>query len=150
MKKLPILLMIICSNLFYSQIEYKKIDNEDINQDKVQLSEKFIQSYLTKCSSQDYSDFVDFNLSKGHKNFVNQKLEEICLGDEDRYGKIELIDLNSVYKTNDSFFGRTGLYIFNAKTEKDKTIKYLSVWISKNDLIEGMVITSYKPFKKKN
>ena len=142
--------MIICSNLFYSQIDYKKIDNEDINQDKVQLSEKFIQSYLTKCSSQDYSDFVDFNLSKGHKNFVDQKLKEICLGDEDRYGKIELINLNSVYKTNDSFFGRTELYIFNAKTEKDKEIKYLSVWISKKDLIEGMVITSYKPFKEKN
>lgn len=150
MKRLPFFLLIFISNLFYSQIEYKKVESQDIDQDKVLLSEKFIQSYLTKCSSQDYSDFVDFNLSKGHKKFVNQKLKEICLGDENRYGKIELIDLNSVYKTNDSFFGRTGLYIFNAKTEKDKNIKYLSVWISKNDLIEGMVITSYKPFKKKN
>lgn len=142
--------MIICSNLFYSQLDYKKIDNENINQDKVQLSEKFIQSYLTKCSNQDYSDFVDFNLTKGHKNFMHQKLKEICLGDENLYGKIELINLNSAYKTNDSLFGSTELYIFNAKTEKDKEIKYLSVWISKKALIEGMVITSYKPFKKKS
>ena len=42
------------------------------------------------------------------------------------------------------------LYIFDVHTEKNKKLKYLSVWISKKNQIDGMVITSEKPLNKKN
>jgi hypothetical protein len=42
------------------------------------------------------------------------------------------------------------LFIFNAKTEKNPDIQFLSVWIYQDrNYISGLVITKEKPFKSK-
>lgn len=150
MKRILPILFLMTSNLFFSQTNYKEIKTEKLNLEKVQLAQNFIKSYLDKCSNKDYSEFTDFKLSKGHENFVKKKIKEICLCDEKMYGQISIENLNSAYKNKASLLGGEELYIYNASTEKNKDIKYLSVWISNENIIEGMVITSYKPFRKRN
>ena len=79
---------------------------------------------------------------------MNDNLEKICVSNAKTFGKINIKNLNSAYKNNSSLFGGNELYIFNSNTEKIKAIKYISVWISKNNTIDGMVITSEKPFNR--
>ena len=149
MYKVLTILSFVFSQLIYCQTNYKKIEVQKHDKEKIALAQTFIQSYLNKCFSKDYSEFSDGNLSIDFKGFMDQKLSETCLSNEKNFGTITLEHLNSIYKDKSSLFGNTELYIFNAKTEKDQDIKYLSVWISKENKIEGMVITSYKPLKKR-
>lgn len=149
MRRILPILLVLNSIFIYCQTNYKEIKTEKLNTEKVLLAKNFIQSYLDKCSNKDYSGFNNFKLSKGHQHFVTEKIGEMCSNDEKKFGDILLGNLNSAYKENVSFFGGVELYIFDAQTEKDKSIKYLSVWISRDHIIEGMVVTSYKPFKKR-
>lgn len=149
MNKIFTILTLISSILIYSQNSYKEIKTEKLNSGKVQTAKNFIKTFLDKCENKDYSEFKNFNLSNGHKDFMNEKLEEICASNTAKFGKIRIENLNSAYKENISLMGGNELYIFNSNNEKVKDIKYLSVWISKNNQIDGMVITAEKPFKKK-
>ena len=149
MKKIVTILTLISSILIYSQNSYKEIKTEKLNSGKVQTAKNFIKTFLDKCENKDYSEFKNFNLSNGHKNFMNEKLKEICVSNLEKFGKIRIENLNSAYKEKISLIGGNELYIFNSNTEKAKDTKYLSVWISKNNLIDGIVITVEKPFRKK-
>ena len=149
MKKIFAILTLISSILIYSQNSYKEIKTDQLNSGKSQTAKNFIRTFLDKCEDKDYSAFKNFNLSNGFKNFMNEKLEEICLSYVAKFGKIRIENLNSAYKEKISLIGGNELYIFNSNTEKVKDTKYLSVWISKNNQIDGMVITAEKPFKKK-
>lgn len=150
MRQILLIVFLLNSIFICCQTNYKEIKTEKLNTEKVLLAKSFIQSYLDKCLNKDYSGFNNYKLSKEHQKYVNERISELCINDEQKLGKISLENLNSAYKENISFFGGVELYIFDAKTEKDKNIKYLSVWISKDNIIEGMVITSYKPFKRKD
>ena len=149
MNKIITILTLISGILIYSQNSYKEIKTEKLNSGKSQTAKNFIETFLDKCENKDYSEFKNFNLSDGHKNFMNEKLEEICVNNSAKFGKIRIENLNSAYKENISLMGGNELYIFNSNTEKIKDIKYLSVWISKNNKIDGIVITAEKPFRKK-
>ena len=133
----------------YGQNNYKQIPSEKLSEQKIQLTKNFIQTYLTKCENKNYTEFSNFNLATEHKKFMDKNLTEICQNDEKNFGKINLNKFNSAYKNKSSLVGGNELYIFDANTEKDKNIKYLSVWISKENQIDGMVITDYKPLKKR-
>ena len=149
MNKIITILTLISGILIYSQNSYTEIKTEKLNSGKSQTAKNFIETFLDKCENKDYSEFKNFNLSDGHKNFMNEKLEEICVNNSAKFGKIRIENLNSAYKENISLIGGNELYIFNSNTEKIKDIKYLSVWISKNNKIDGIVITAEKPFRKK-
>ena len=149
MKKLLYILFIVSSALAFSQTDYKEIPTEKLDTKKVLLAKSFIQSYLEKCLTMDYSIPSGFKVSEGLEKLFTDKISEVCESNRQHFGTINLDNLNSAYKNKTSLFNGQELYIFDAKTEKDKTIQYLSAWISKDNTIEGMVITSYKPFKKK-
>ena len=149
MKKIFTILTLISSILIYSQNSYKEIKTDQLNSGKSQTAKNFIRTFLDKCEDKDYSAFKNFNLSNGFKNFMNEKLEEICLSNDAKFGKIRIENLKSAYKEKISLIGGNELYIFNSYTEKVKDIKYLSVWIANENQIDGMVITAEKPFKKK-
>ena len=149
MNKIITILTLISSILIYSQNSYKEIKTEKLNSGKTQIAKNFIETFLDKCENKNYSEFKNFNLSKDHKNFMNEKLEEICVSNSAKFGKIRVENLNSAYKENVSLIAANELYIFNSNTEKVKDIKYLSVWISNNNQIDGIVITAVKPFRKK-
>ena len=145
MNKIITILTLISGILIYSQNSYKEIKTEKLKSEKSQIAKNFIETFLDKCEKKDYSEFQNFNLSEGHKNFMNQKLEEICVSNLSKFGKIRIENLNSAYKENVSLIATNELYIFNTNTEKNKDIKYVSVWISKNNQIDGIVITAEKP-----
>lgn len=147
MKKNLLILTLTFANIIYSQTNYKKIETEKLNPEKVQLSQKFIQTFINKCENKDYTEFSEFNLPSEFKKFLNLKLEEVCSNNENKLGKISLQNLNSAYKDKSSLIGGEELYIFDANTEKNKETKYLSVWISKENQINGIVLTSHKPLK---
>lgn len=148
MNKTFTFLTLISCILIYSQNTYKEIQPDKLNSEKSQIAQNFIETFLDKCEKKDYFEFKNFTLSNNHKNFMNDNLEEICLSNAKTFGKINIKNLNSAYKNNSSLFGGNELYIFNSYTEKIKDIKFISVWISKNNIIDGMVITSEKPFKR--
>lgn len=150
MKKILLILTLTFANIIYSQSNYKQIQTEKISSQKIQLAKDFIQSYLNKCENKNYSKFSDFKFSSEFENFLTKNLTEICSSNEEKMGKINLKNLNSVYKDKSSLVGQNEVYIFDVNTEKNKKIKYLSVWISKQNQIDGMVVTSEKPLKKKN
>ena len=83
--------------------------------------------------------------------FLEDKLSEICQKNETDLGKIELQDFNSAYIHKTSLTtDPVELFIFNAKTEKNPDLKYLSVWIYQDrNYLSGLVITKEKPFKSK-
>lgn len=148
MKKEFTFLTLISCILIYSQNTYKEIKPDKLNSEKSKIGQNFIETFLDKCEKKDYLEFKNFTLSNNHKNFMNDNLEEICVSNAKTFGKINIKNLNSAYKNNSSLFGGNELYIFNSNTEKIKDIKYISVWISKNNIIDGMVITSEKPFNR--
>ena len=150
MKKILLILTLTFANLIYSQTNYKQIQTEKVNSQKIQIAKNFIETYLNKCQNKDYTKFSEFKLSSEFENFLTKNLNEVCTNNEEKLGKINLKNLNSVYKDKSSLVGQNELYIFEVNTEKNKKLKYLSVWISKQNQIDGMVITSEKPLKKKN
>ena len=147
MKKTLLILTLTFANLIYSQTNYKKIQTEKLNTENVELAKKFIESFVNKCENKDYTEFSEFNLSSEFKKFMNLKLKEVCLNNEKTTGRISLKNLNSAYKNKSSLLGNEELYIFDASTEKNNDIKYLSTWISKENQINGLILTSYKPLK---
>ena len=147
MKKTLLILTLTFANLIYSQTNYKKIQTEKLNTENVELAKKFIESFVNKCENKDYTEFSEFNLSSEFKKFMNLKLKEVCLNNEKTTGRIRLKNLNSAYKNKSSLLGNEELYIFDASTEKNNDIKYLSTWISKENQINGLILTSYKPLK---
>jgi hypothetical protein len=83
--------------------------------------------------------------------FLDEKLESICKKNDEELGKIELLDFDSAhlnkYSINKDPYE---LFVFNAKTEKNPDLKYLSVWIYQDrNYLSGLVITKEKPFKSK-
>ena len=147
MKKILLILTLTLTNLIYCQTNYKIIQTEKLNLEKIQLAKKFIQTFLNKCENKDYAEFSEFNIPSEFKKFLNLKFEEVCLNNEKKLGKINIENLNSAYKDKSSLLDGDELYIFDTKTEKSKETKYLSVWISKKNQINGLVLTSYKPLK---
>jgi non-homologous end joining protein Ku len=105
MKKILLILTLTFTNLIYSQTNFKKIQTEKLNPEKVQLAKKFIQTFLNKCENKDYTEFSEFNIPSEFKKFLNLKFEEVCLSNEKKLGKINLQNLNSAYKDKSSLFG---------------------------------------------
>ncbi|MEN2436780.1 hypothetical protein AAH994_15285 [Weeksellaceae bacterium A-14] len=150
MKKILLILTLTFANIIYSQSNYKQIQTEKTNSQKIQTAKNFIQTYLNKCQNKDYTKFLDFKLASEFENFLTKNLSEVCTSNDEKLGKINLKNLNSAYKDKSSLVSDSELYIFDVNTEKNKKLKYLSVWVSKKNQIDGMVITSEKPLKKKN
>ncbi len=70
---------------------------------------------------------------------------------DEELGKIELLDFDyahlNKYSINKDPFE---LFVFNAKTEKNPDLKYLSVWIYQDrNYLSGLVITKEKPLNPK-
>ena len=83
--------------------------------------------------------------------FLDEKLESICKKNDEELGKIELLDFDSAhlnkYSINKDPYE---LFVFNAKTEKNPDLKYLSVWIYQDrNYLSGLVITKEKPLNPK-
>ena len=55
MKKILLILTLTFANLIYSQTNYKQIQTEKVNSQKIQIAKNFIETYLNKCQNKDYT-----------------------------------------------------------------------------------------------
>ena len=130
-----------------AQSYYKKISEKNINTERQTISKNFILDFLKKCEDKNYSKFENYNIAKKFEMFLDEKLESICKKNDEELGKIELLDFDSAhlnkYSINKDPYE---LFVFNAKTEKNPDLKYLSVWIYQDrNYLSGLVITKEKP-----
>ena len=146
-----IIIALFFSSLLSAQSFYKKISDKNINTERQTIAKNFIQEFLNKCENKNYTSFEKFNVAKKFEMFLEEKLSEICQKNETDLGKIELQDFNSAYIHKTSLTtDPVELFIFNAKTEKNPELKYISVWIYQDqNYLSGIVITKEKPFKSK-
>lgn len=142
-----IIIALFFSSLLPAQNFYKKISDKNINTERQTIAKNFIQEFLNKCENKNFTSFEKFNIAKKFEMFLDEKLSDICQKNETDLGKIELQNLNSAYFYKISLTSDpVELFIFNAKTEKNPEIKFLSVWVYQDrNYIRGMVITKEKP-----
>ena len=146
--KNALLFTLFFSSLLNAQTYYKKISDKDINTERQTVAKNFIQDFLKKCEDKNYTKFEHYNIVKKFEIFLDEKLENICNKNDEEVGKIELLSFDSAH-INKYSINRDPyeLFIFNAKTEKNPDLKFLSVWIHQDkNYIRGMVITKEKPF----
>ncbi|REC44381.1 hypothetical protein [Chryseobacterium sp. 5_R23647] len=149
MKKITLLFAITSSLFASSQKNYTKISTSKINTERVNVSENFIKEYYKKCENKDYSQFAGFILDKRLERKLFDDYEKKC-EEVNQSGKINIVKLNSVYikdytKNSDPI----ELIVFDADFEKSKDLKYINVWIYRDqNVINGILISEEKPFVK--
>ncbi|AZB29233.1 hypothetical protein [Chryseobacterium balustinum] len=149
MKKITLLFAITSSLFASSQKNYTKISTSKINTERVNVSENFIKEYYKKCENKDYSQFAGFILDKRLERKLFDDYEKKC-EEVNQSGKINTVKLNSVYikdytKNSDPI----ELIVFDADFEKSKDLKYINVWIYRDqNVINGILISEEKPFVK--
>lgn len=149
MKK-KLLLLAITSSLFASaQKNYTKIGTSKISTERVDVSENFIKEYYNKCENKDYSQFTHFILDKRLERILFDNYEKKC-EEVNQSGKINAIKLNSVYiKDYTKNSDPVELIVFDVDFEKSKDLKYINVWIYRDqNVINGILISEEKPFVK--
>lgn len=134
-----------------AQSYYKKISEKNISTERQTVAQNFILDFIKKCEDKNYSKFENYNLSKRLEMFFDKTLEKNCQKNTEELGKIELLSFDSAYlnkysENKDPY----ELFIFNAKTEKNPELKYISVWIYQDrNYLSGIVITKEKPLQSK-
>ena len=130
-------------SMFNAQSVYKAIPQKKITVEKIELTKNFAEEFIRKCAEKNYSMFTDYKIKKS--------LIKICEQNHKSSGKITVGDFNSAYIDRyTNLYNPMELYIFNGSSESNKNIKYISVWITKNDsLIDGIWMSHEKPLIKK-
>lgn len=134
-----------------AQSYYKKISEKNINTERQTIVKNFILDFLKRCEDKNYSKFENYNIAKKFEMFLNEKFETNCKKNEEEYGKIELLNLESAYLNKYSINKDPfELFVFDVKTEKNTDIKFLSVWIYQDrNYLSGLWISSEKPLNPK-
>ncbi len=149
MKKIITLLAITSSLFALSQKNYTKISSSKISTERINVSENFIKEYYKKCENKDYSQFTNFILDKRLERKLFGDYEKKC-EELNQSGKINSIKFNSAYikdytKNSDPI----ELIVFDADFEKSKDLKYINVWIYRDqNVINGIWISKEKAFVK--
>ncbi|WP_159745467.1 hypothetical protein [Chryseobacterium sp. 8AT] len=140
----------ITSSLFaLSQKNYTKISSSKTSTERIKVSENFIKEYYKKCENKDYSQFTNFILDKRLERKLFGDYEKKC-EEVNQSGKINSIKFNSAYikdytKNSDPI----ELIVFDADFEKSKDLKYINVWIYRDqNVINGIWISKEKAFVK--
>lgn len=147
MRKLFCFFAISISVIVFSQKSYTKISNSKINNERVQISEQFIKEYLSKCENKDFSKFNNFILDKRLERKLSDGFEKKCEETLQNNGKITIKKFNSAY-LQDFTKDRDPIeyIVFDADFEKSKDLKFISVWIYRDqNVISGIWISKEKP-----
>jgi len=149
MKKIITLLAITSSLFALSQKNYTKISSSKISTERINVSENFIKEYYKKCENKDYSQFTNFILDKRLERKLFGDYEKKC-EELNQSGKINSIKFNSAYiKDYTRNSDPIELIVFDADFEKSKDLKYINVWIYRDqNVINGIWISKVKAFVK--
>jgi len=132
-----------------SQKNYTKISSSKISTERINVSENFIKEYYKKCENKDYSQFTNFILDKRLERKLFGDYEKKC-EELNQSGKINSIKFNSAYiKDYTRNSDPIELIVFDADFEKSKDLKYINVWIYRDqNVINGIWISKVKAFVK--
>ena len=80
MKKIVIVLLVSISCFSFSQNLYKQISDKNVNQERLKIGKSFVQEYIDKCKSNDYSKFENYLIAKKFEKNLNDSLKGFCTG----------------------------------------------------------------------
>lgn len=145
------LIFILMGSMFNAQSVYKVIPQKKITVEKIERTKNFAEEFIRKCEEKNYSMFSDFKLTNNLTEKIEKSLIKICEQNQKSSRKITVGDFNSAYIDRyTNLYNPMELYIFNGSSESNKDINYISVWITKNDiLIDGIWMSHEKPLIKK-
>lgn len=150
MKKITSAFSLFISLFAFSQENYTKIKPSHVNQERMVISKDFTTEFLQRCESNNFAGFNRFKVSKKLEARLKNDASKICVMFPDKYGNIKLIGLNSVYfNTKTKNYDPLDLYIFDIVSEKNRDVKFISVWIYHDqNIIDGIWLSTAKPWEK--
>ena len=149
MKLLKHILLIFCLIGLSSCINrYNNMPSKNNTSARQNLAKSFAENFYAKCAKKDYSEITGFNMDVNMKNYFSpEKIKTVCENSDKKYGKIEIGSLyaakTNVYPTD--FFD---LFVFNIKTEKNDSIKYLRMGMTRDKDYFQVFYISTKPYNK--
>ncbi|WP_147366782.1 hypothetical protein [Epilithonimonas arachidiradicis] len=112
------------------------------------LAKSFAENFYAKCAKKDYSEITGFNMDVNMKNYFSpEKIKTVCENSDKKYGKIEIGSLYAA-KTNVYPTDFSDLFVFNIKTEKNDSIKYLRMGMTRDKDYFQVFYISTKPYNK--
>lgn len=127
---------------------YNNMPAKNNTQARQTLAKSFADNYFSKCEKKDYSEIIGFNMDVNMKNYFSQERNKtVCESFEKKYGKIEIGSLNSA-KTNVYPSDFYDLFVFNIKTEKNDSVKYLRIGMTRDKDFINTFYLSTKPYNK--
>lgn len=131
-----------CTNL------YENLPSKNNTAERQALAKSFAENFYGKCAKKDYSEITGFNMDVNMKNyFTSEKIKTVCENHEKRFGKVEIGDLYAA-KTIAYPADFSDLFVFNIKAEKNDSIKYLRMGLTRDKDYFNVFYISKKPYNK--
>ena len=149
MKFLKYILIVFCLIELSGCISrYNNMPSKNNTPERQALAKGFAENFYAKCAKKDYSEITGFNIDVNmKKSFTPEKIKAICETSEKRFGKLEVGDLyaakTTVYPSD--FYD---LFVFNIKTEKNDSIKYLRMGMTRDKDYINTFYLSKTPYNK--
>lgn len=149
MKLLKYILLVFCLIGLSSCINrYNNMPTKNNTQARQTLAKSFAENFYAKCAKKDYSEITGFNMDINMKNYFSpEKIKTVCENIDKKYGKIEIGSLYAA-KTNVYPKDFSDLFVFNIKTEKNDSIKYLRMGMTRDKDYFQIFYISTKPYNK--
>ena len=154
MKLLKHILLVLCLiGLSSCMNRYNNMPTKNNTQARQTLAKDFAENFFSKCQKKDYSEISGFNIDVNMKNYFSpERNKTVCESFEKKYGKLEIGSLYAA-KTNVYPSDFYDLFVFNIKTEKNDSVRYLRVGMTRDkDYINTFYLstTPYSIFYKRN
>ncbi len=127
---------------------YENMPSKNNTVERQKLARSFAENFYAKCEKKDYSEITGFNIDVNMKNYFSpERIKTVCEKSEKNYGKI---DIGSLYaaKTNVYPSDFSDLFVFNVKTEKNDSVKYLRMGMTRDKDYFQVFYISTKPYNK--
>ena len=130
----------------FAQQYYKKIPISKVNYERRTTATQFAKEYIEKCNTKNYKPFEGFLIASKMNSILKTSFKRNCLKNEELFGKMTLMDLESVHLQKFSEDkDPIDLLIYPIKTEKGHTELFLNLWIYHDqNYISGLVISERK------
>lgn len=111
---------------------FKNLPAKNNSKERQALTKSFAENFFSKCEKQDYSEITGFNMDVNLKRFFSpSKIESICKSNQEKYGKITIGSLK-VAKTRLRPADFQDYFIYNMKTEKNDSVRYVSLSLTRD------------------
>lgn len=149
MKLLKYILLVFCFIGLSGCINrYNNMPSKNNTPARQILAKTFAENFFSKCAKKDYSEITGFNMDVNMKKYFSQERNKtVCESFEKKYGKLEIGSLYAA-KTNVYPSDFYDLFVFNVKTEKNDSVKYMRVGMTRDKDYISTFYLSTTPYNK--